>query len=102
MKTGLTEKLRAALAGLPRVEEKRMFGGTTFMVNGKMCISAGRGRLMCRIDPELHEHVIGRPGTRRVRKGFVAVDEKAVQSARELRYWVGVCLDYNWKTGSAT
>ena len=67
----LVERLRAALAGLPQVEEKRRVGATAFMVNGRMCISAGRGRLTCRIDPELHEHVIGRPGTRAVRKGLV-------------------------------
>jgi len=40
MNTELTERLRAALTGLPRVEEKRMFGGTAFMVNGKLCITA--------------------------------------------------------------
>ena len=54
-------------------------------------------------DPQMHEHVIRRPGTRKVRmkgreyKGYVYVDESQVRSARELRYWVGVCLDYNWK-----
>ena len=80
-----------------------MFGATAFMVNGKLCISVRPGRLMCRIDPELHPHVLGRPGTRTVRmkgrayKGFVYVDENRVRSARELRYWIDVCLDYNWK-----
>jgi TfoX/Sxy family transcriptional regulator of competence genes len=103
MNTELTERLRAVLTGLPRVEEKRMFGGTAFMVNGKLCMTARPGRLMCRIDPEMHERVIRRPGTRTVRmkgreyKGYVYVDESEVRSARELRYWVGVCLDYNWK-----
>ena len=37
-----------------------MFGGITFMVNGKMRISAGHQRLMCRIDPERHETAIAR------------------------------------------
>jgi hypothetical protein len=103
MNAELTERLRAALSGLPRVEEKRMFGGTAFMVNGKLCITARPGRLMCRIDPETHEHVIRRPGTRTVRmkgreyKGYVYVDESEVRTARQLRYWVGICMDYNSK-----
>ena len=103
MTAELTERLRAALTGLPRVEEKRMFGGTAFMVNGKLCMTARPGRLMCRIDPQMHEHVIRRPGARTVRmkgreyKGYVYVDESHVRSSRELRYWVGMCLDYNLK-----
>ena len=103
MNAELVESLRAALTGLPRVEEKRMFGGTAFMVNGKLCMTARPGRLMCRIDPQMHEQVIRRPGTRTVRmkgreyKGYVYVDETEVRSARQLRYWLGICLDYNSK-----
>lgn len=32
----LVSRVRASLARVPNVEEKRMFGGTAFMVNGKM------------------------------------------------------------------
>lgn len=32
----LTDKVRIALSHLSSVEEKRMFKGITFMVNGKM------------------------------------------------------------------
>jgi hypothetical protein len=42
----LQSRVRAALARTRRVEEKKMFGGITFMVNGKMCISVGAHRLM--------------------------------------------------------
>jgi TfoX/Sxy family transcriptional regulator of competence genes len=47
----LADKLRWALAEVPKVEEKKMFGGLAFMVNGKMCMTAGPKRIMCRIDP---------------------------------------------------
>ena len=78
-----------------------MFGGITFMVNGKMCISVGPNRLMCRIDPELHEQAIEREGVRTVKmnrrayRGFVHVREEAVASKRDLNYWVSVCLEFN-------
>ncbi len=78
-----------------------MFGGITFMVNGKMCISVGPNRLMCRIDPELHEQAIERAGVRTVKmngrayRGFVHVCEEAVASRRDLNYWVSVCLEFN-------
>ena len=97
----LTDRVRAALALIPRVVERKMFGGITFMVNEKMCISVGDHRLMCRIDPELHELAIKRRGVRTVRmngrayRGFVHVSEEAVASGRELDYWVRACLEFN-------
>jgi len=106
-RTPLTDRVRAALAHVPRVAERKMFGGITFMVNGKMCISVGANRLMCRIDPELHERAIERQGVRTVKmngrayRGFVHVREEAVASKRDLNYWVRVCLEFN-KHGEAS
>jgi len=37
----LTNRVREALAHLPNVEEKKMFGGIAFMVDCKMCITIG-------------------------------------------------------------
>ncbi|NTU66192.1 MAG: TfoX/Sxy family protein, partial [Chloroflexi bacterium] len=62
----LMNRVRAALAHVPRVDEKRMFGGTAFMVNGKMCVSVNQDRIMCRIDPALHDAALERTGCRSV------------------------------------
>ena len=97
----LLERVRASLARVSRVEEKRMFGGVTFMVRGKMCVCAGKGRIMCRIDPALHDAAVKRKGARTVvmkgrqYRGWVYVDAAAVKTARELGYWVRLSLDYN-------
>jgi TfoX/Sxy family transcriptional regulator of competence genes len=97
----LIDRVRAALAGTPRVEEKKMFGGTAFMVRGKMCINVGKGRLMCRIDPELHDEALKRAGVSTVvmrgrpYRGFVHVSEAAVKTAAQLRHWIDLALDYN-------
>ena len=97
----LVDRVRAALARVPRVAERKMFGGITFMVNRKMCISVGHGRLMCRIDPELHDAAKARKGVRtvtmkgRAYRGFVHVREDAVTSKRALEYWVKLCLAFN-------
>ena len=51
----LTDRIRNYLQGIPdmKVEEKKMFGGLAFMINGKMYVNAsGSKRLMCRFDPE--------------------------------------------------
>jgi TfoX/Sxy family transcriptional regulator of competence genes len=99
----LVQRVKAALAGAPRLQEKRMFGGVTFMVRGKMCVSAGKGRIMCRIDPALHDAAVKRKGARTVvmkgreYRGWVYVAAAAVETKRELEYWVGLSLEYNTK-----
>src|SRR5690242_21949534 len=103
----LTERVRVALRRLPRVAERKMFGGICFMVNGKMCITVGHGRLMCRIDPDQHEAAVKRKGVRTVRmkgrayRGFVHVRADAVRTKRALNYWVGLCLSFNRRAKSS-
>src|SRR6266404_2251281 len=58
----LLSRVRATLARVRDVEEKKMFGGTMFMVRGKMCVSARAERIMCRIDPALHDAAVKRKG----------------------------------------
>lgn len=54
----LADRVRESLSHVSRVEEKTMFRGITFMVNGKMCVSVGNNELMVRINPELHDQMI--------------------------------------------
>lgn len=104
----LTNRVRAALAHIPEVEEKKMFGSLAFMVNGKMCISVGKDRIMSRIDPELHEQAIQRSGTQTVvmggreYKGYIHIDEEAIKSKEDFDYWIGLALDYNKKAKAST
>jgi len=99
----LLNRVKAALARIHSVEERRMFGGITFMVRGKMCVSVGRERIMCRIDPALHEAALERPGCRTVimkgrqYRGFVHVEAAALKTKRDLDHWIGLALDYNGK-----
>ena len=99
----LLDRVKAALERIPRVEERRMFGGITFMVRGKMCVSVGRQRIMCRIDPALHDAVLERKGCRSVvmngrkYRGFVHVEAAALKTKRDLDHWIGLALDYNSK-----
>ena len=89
----LVARVRAALAGAPLVEEKRMFGGIAFMVRRRMCVSVGRDRLMLRIDPLVHGAALRYPGCRTVvmngrqYRGYVHVDAEVVKSTRDLERW---------------
>ena len=97
----LLSRVRAALAPVPNVEEKKMFGSTAFMVRGKMCISARAARIMCRIDPALHDAALEREGCQTVvmrgrkYRGYVYVSAESVRTTGALKYWVDLALKYN-------
>jgi TfoX/Sxy family transcriptional regulator of competence genes len=103
----LADRVREALAELPDVEEKKMFSGMFFMVNGKMCLSVCEHELMCRIDPAVYDEVRDRDGVRdttrsgKVKRGFLYVDENELKTKKGLDYWIKLCLDYNPKAKQA-
>lgn len=83
------------------VEEKKMFSGLCFMVNGKMCVGVEKARLMVRLDPAVYEEALEKKGcvpmdfTGRVMKGYVFVNEEAVSTKKKLDYWLQLALEYN-------
>ena len=97
----LVERVRAALADVAAVKEKKMFGSVAFMVRGKLCVSARADRIMCRIEPSLHDAALKRKGCRTVVmrgrpcRGYVYVDAAAVKTARALQSWIKLALDHN-------
>jgi hypothetical protein len=60
----LADRIRAYLEEIPnlKIEEKEMFRGLAFLVNGKMCINVSGENLMCRFNPELANEVAEKPG----------------------------------------
>jgi TfoX/Sxy family transcriptional regulator of competence genes len=60
----LADRVRAYLAELPKleIEEKEMFRGLAFLVNGKMCVNVSGNNLMCRFDPTLTEELSAKRG----------------------------------------
>lgn len=102
----LYERLKQSLSHIPNVEEKKMFSGIAFMVNGKMCMTVGPDRIMCRIDPEVHDEAIKKKGCKTVLmkgreyKGYVHVSADALPTKKELDYWINLSLEFN-KTAKA-
>jgi len=93
--------------GIPKVEEKKMFRGVTFMVNDKMCICVSGYNLMCRVDPEVHDQLLEEKPCRtmvmkgREYKGYILVNEEDVAKKKELDFWIRQCLDFNARAKSS-
>ena len=103
----LAARVREELASLRKVEEKKMMGGLTFMVNGKMCVGILNDDLMVRIDPEVYDSALNKKGCRemdftgRPMKGFVFVSPEGTKGKNDLVYWMGLALDFNKKAKSS-
>src|SRR3989337_193558 len=99
----LADRVRTALVHRKAVEEKKMMGGLTFMVNGKMCVGVHDEELMVRLDPDVHENALKRDGCRAMdftgkpMKGFVFVGPKGMSNKEDLDYWISLALDFNEK-----
>ena len=97
----LAERIRLALSNRRNVEEKKMMGGLTFMVNGKMCVGIFRDELLCRIDPGIYDESLTKKGCHtmefggRRMKGFVLVNSEGIKSKKDFDYWINLSLDYN-------
>ena len=96
----LAHRTRAALIASRHLEERLMFGGLAFMVNGHMCCGIIGEDLMVRVGPDLYESSLAQPHTREMDftgkplKGMVYVDHEGLQSERDLGQWVQRSLAY--------
>jgi len=81
--------------------EKKMFGGLCYMVNDKMCVDIIKNELMARIGEGKYEHALTKKGckemnfTGRAMKGYVYLDEDALDLDVDLEYWIQLALDFN-------
>lgn len=101
--TKLADRVREYLAGFPKlkIEEKKMFSGLAFLVNGKMCINVSNDNLMCRFDPVLQEKISEKNGFQpmmmkgRELKGYCYVSPEGYSKNKDFEDWVNVCLSFN-------
>jgi TfoX/Sxy family transcriptional regulator of competence genes len=90
----LAARIRTVLRGRDDLAEKKMFGGLTFMVAGKMACGVVHDDLMGRVGPNGHDAALAEPHTRpmdftgRPLRGMVYVDRAGVASDTELARWI--------------
>ncbi len=99
----LADRVREALLLLPEVEEKEMFRGVCFMVNGKLCVCVSGNNLLCRIGADEVEVALEQSGTTQMvmrekpSKNFVFVSEEAFNTQKDFDHWIKLCLNFNPK-----
>jgi hypothetical protein len=107
--TKLADRVRKHLAHLPTIqtEEKKMFGGLAFMVNGKMCVNVSGDNLMCRFNPNLQEVIFKRKGYQtmimkgKAYKGYCYVSPEGIKTENDFEFWIKLCLSFNSQARSS-
>ena len=91
---GLAQRVRLLLEGKAGFDEKKMFGGVCFLLNGNMACGILNEDLIVRVGPEKYEKTLKRPNTKKFditgkpMKGWVMVSAEGHNTDENLTYWV--------------
>ncbi len=93
--TDLADRIRELLGSVRGVDEKRMFGGLAFLINGNMSVAVSKqGGILVRVPPEETEKLLARAHVNpmvmagREARGWIRVDADGVKTTRQLTAWV--------------
>jgi hypothetical protein len=99
--TELVERIRELLATERCLDEKRMFGGLAFLINGHMAVAAsGQGGLLVRVAPQETDKLLDRAHVSpmvmsgREARGWLRVDAAGLKTKRQLAGWVSRGVNY--------
>jgi TfoX/Sxy family transcriptional regulator of competence genes len=94
------DRIRQVLGDDPGVDERKMFGGIAFLLDGNMFVGIARNELMVRVGPDAWQDALAQPHTRemdftgRSMKGYVFVDPEGIAEDDELRAWIDRALEF--------
>src|SRR5271167_1177052 len=90
----LAERIRHGLTRRKNVEEKKMFGGVGFLLNGNLLVGVRKDSWLVRLGPEQGDealkeaHVSEFKITGRPMKGWVLVGPEGVETDDQLKGWI--------------
>jgi TfoX/Sxy family transcriptional regulator of competence genes len=91
----LAQRIRDSLARKKNIEEKKMFGGIGFLLQGNMLVGVWKNSLIVRLGPDSYEdalleaHVKVFDITGKPMKGWVLVEPEGVEDDDQLKGWIG-------------
>jgi TfoX/Sxy family transcriptional regulator of competence genes len=93
--THLAERVRALVGDHPAIDEKYMFGGLTFLLNGHILVGCKKdGQILISVGKENAPAAAARPGAtamihnNREMTGFFWIEPDAIEDDDDLQSWV--------------
>lgn len=96
----LADRVRNLALRRRGVDEKQMFGGLAFLLDGKMFVGVLGSDLLARVGPDAHDEAMARPHVRimdfsgRPMRGYVFVGAAALAGDGALKSWFEQCLRF--------
>ena len=96
----LSQRISDLLANISGLEEKKMFGGVGFLVNGNMACGVHKDGLIVRVGPDNYQAALDREHagvfdmTGRPMTGWVRVSAPGFATEKALSDWVQQGLDF--------
>jgi TfoX/Sxy family transcriptional regulator of competence genes len=96
----LAARIRQNLARHKNVENKKMFGGIGFLLNGNMLVGVRKESLIARVGSDEYEHAVLEPHvkefdiTGKPMKGWVLVEPQGVIDDEQLNEWIQRALKF--------
>ena len=90
----LAGRIRRRLARRKNVEERKMFGGIGFLLNGNLVVGVWKDSLIVRLGPDEGDEALKEPHVRefditgRAMKGWVLVEPEGVEGDDQLAGWI--------------
>jgi TfoX/Sxy family transcriptional regulator of competence genes len=90
----LAGRIRQRVARRKNIEEKKMFGGVGFLLNGNLLVGVWKDSLCVRLGPDQAEEALVEPHvkefdiTGRPMKGWVLVESGGVEDDDQLSGWI--------------
>ena len=100
----LANKIRQALKGAKKLEEKKMFGGIAFLVDGKMRVGVNKDDMILRCDPEKTDTLLAKKGakpfslsgkskTGKAPKGWLLIGPEGTRDKKSLGGWIKISAE---------
>jgi TfoX/Sxy family transcriptional regulator of competence genes len=90
----LADRIRKGLGRKKNIEEKKMFGGLGFLLNGNMLVGVWKDSMIVRLGPNGYEDALLEPHakefdiTGKPMKGWVMVKPDGVQEEAQVKAWI--------------
>ncbi|MBS0260885.1 MAG: TfoX/Sxy family protein [Planctomycetes bacterium] len=96
----LAGRIREALARKRGIAEKRMFGGSVFLLNGNILVGIWRNWLLARLGPEQGPEALRQPYVKKMditgkpMRGWIMVEPEGVADDDQLQHWIQQALQF--------
>lgn len=96
----LAARIRRVLAKKKNIVEKKMFGGTGFLLSGNLLVGIWKNKLIARIGPEAYDQALREPFvqefdiTGKSMRGWVMIQASGIEDEDQLKDWIQLAIRF--------